>query len=70
MPTSRSPLAAARTGGAARPTIAGAEVLGGKQLSYNNILDLDAALGLALEFSEPVAVVVKHNNPLRRGDGR
>jgi phosphoribosylaminoimidazolecarboxamide formyltransferase/IMP cyclohydrolase len=46
-----------------RPAIAAAEVLGGKQLSYNNILDLDAALGLALEFIEPVAVVVKHNNP-------
>jgi phosphoribosylaminoimidazolecarboxamide formyltransferase/IMP cyclohydrolase len=47
----------------ARPTVAGAEVLGGKQLSYNNILDLDAALGLCLEFTQPVAVVVKHNNP-------
>jgi phosphoribosylaminoimidazolecarboxamide formyltransferase/IMP cyclohydrolase len=55
----RSPLATAST----RPTIAGAEVLGGKQLSYNNILDLDAALGLCLEFTEPAAVVVKHNNP-------
>src|SRR5439155_23761134 len=32
-------------------------------LSYNNILDLDAALGLCLEFTEPVAIVVKHNNP-------
>jgi phosphoribosylaminoimidazolecarboxamide formyltransferase/IMP cyclohydrolase len=56
----RSPLAST-TGN--RPTIAGAEVLGGKQLSYNNILDLDAALGLCLEFTEPAAVVVKHNNP-------
>jgi phosphoribosylaminoimidazolecarboxamide formyltransferase/IMP cyclohydrolase len=46
-----------------RPPIATAEVLGGKQLSYNNILDLDAALGLCLEFTEPAAVVVKHNNP-------
>jgi phosphoribosylaminoimidazolecarboxamide formyltransferase/IMP cyclohydrolase len=46
-----------------RPTIASAEVLGGKQLSYNNILDLDAALGLVLELDEPAAVVVKHNNP-------
>jgi len=46
-----------------RPTIATAEVLGGKQLSYNNILDLDAALGLVLEFTEPAAIVVKHNNP-------
>jgi len=56
----RTPLAATRS---QRPTIAGAEVLGGKQLSYNNILDLDAALGLALELAEPAAVVVKHNNP-------
>jgi phosphoribosylaminoimidazolecarboxamide formyltransferase / IMP cyclohydrolase len=56
----RSPLAASGQG---RPTIATAEVLGGKQLSYNNILDLDAALGLCLEFTEPAAVVVKHNNP-------
>ncbi len=56
----RSPLG---TSNANRPTIASAEVLGGKQLSYNNILDLDAALGLCLEFSEPAAVVVKHNNP-------
>ena len=56
----RSPLPRSSPG---RPTIAGAEVLGGKQLSYNNILDLDAALGLCLEFAEPAAVVVKHNNP-------
>ncbi|HVK71940.1 MAG TPA: bifunctional phosphoribosylaminoimidazolecarboxamide formyltransferase/IMP cyclohydrolase [Kofleriaceae bacterium] len=56
----RSPL---RGWPAARPTIAGAEVLGGKQLSYNNILDLDAALGLALELPGCAAVVVKHNNP-------
>jgi phosphoribosylaminoimidazolecarboxamide formyltransferase/IMP cyclohydrolase len=56
----RSPLVATRS---ARPTIAAAEVLGGKQLSYNNILDLDAALGLAIEFAEPAAVIVKHNNP-------
>jgi phosphoribosylaminoimidazolecarboxamide formyltransferase/IMP cyclohydrolase len=56
----RSPLPVTRS---ARPTIAGAEVLGGKQLSYNNILDLDAALGLALELTDPAAVIVKHNNP-------
>ena len=55
----RSPLPA----GPARPTVAAAEVLGGKQLSYNNILDLDAALGLCLELAPPAAVVVKHNNP-------
>lgn len=47
----------------AHPTIAAAEVLGGKALSYNNLLDLDAALSCVLEFSPPTAVVVKHNNP-------
>ncbi len=56
----RSPLATSQS---TRPTIATAEVLGGKLLSYNNILDLDAALGLCLELDEPAAVVVKHNNP-------
>jgi phosphoribosylaminoimidazolecarboxamide formyltransferase/IMP cyclohydrolase len=44
-------------------SIAGAEVLHGKELSYNNILDLDSALNLVREFAEPAAVVVKHNNP-------
>ena len=58
---SRSPLSG--SGASNRPTIASAEVLGGKQLSYNNILDLDAALGLCLELAAPAAVVVKHNNP-------
>ena len=46
------------------PTVAFSEVLQGKELSYNNILDLDAALGLVLEFSaRPAAVVIKHNTP-------
>jgi len=49
--------------GAARPTLATADVLQGKQLSYNNILDCDAALGLVLEFSAPTAVIIKHTNP-------
>jgi phosphoribosylaminoimidazolecarboxamide formyltransferase/IMP cyclohydrolase len=43
--------------------IASAEQLHGKELSYNNILDLDSALNLAREFTSPAAVVVKHNNP-------
>jgi phosphoribosylaminoimidazolecarboxamide formyltransferase / IMP cyclohydrolase len=47
----------------ARPGLASAEVLQGKQLSYNNILDCDAALGLCLEFTAPTAVVIKHTNP-------
>jgi phosphoribosylaminoimidazolecarboxamide formyltransferase / IMP cyclohydrolase len=35
----------------------------GKELSYTNLLDLDAAVRLALEFTEPAAVVIKHTNP-------
>ena len=45
------------------PSVPGAEVLNGKALSYNNIVDLDAALALAKEFAEPFAAVTKHNNP-------
>jgi phosphoribosylaminoimidazolecarboxamide formyltransferase/IMP cyclohydrolase len=46
-----------------RPSLARAEVLQGKELSYNNLLDLDAALACCLEFEEPAAVIVKHTNP-------
>jgi phosphoribosylaminoimidazolecarboxamide formyltransferase/IMP cyclohydrolase len=46
-----------------KDSVAGAEVLHGKELSYNNILDLDSALNLVREFDAPAAVVVKHNNP-------
>jgi phosphoribosylaminoimidazolecarboxamide formyltransferase/IMP cyclohydrolase len=35
----------------------------GKELSYTNLLDLDAALRVAVEFSEPTGVVIKHTNP-------
>ncbi len=35
----------------------------GKELSYTNLLDLDAALRIVLEFAEPAAVVIKHTNP-------
>jgi len=42
---------------------AGAEKLQGKELSYNNLVDLDAALRVALEFERPAGVVVKHTNP-------
>lgn len=45
------------------PSIAGAVQLAGKELSYNNILDLDAALALVREFAAPTVVIVKHNNP-------
>ena len=38
-------------------------MLHGKELSYNNILDLDSALNLVREFAGPTVVVLKHNNP-------
>src|SRR5574338_216296 len=46
-----------------RDGFAAAEVVQGKELSYTNLLDLDAAARLALEFSRPAAVVIKHTNP-------
>lgn len=35
----------------------------GKELSYNNLLDIDAALNLISDFSEPTVAIIKHNNP-------
>jgi phosphoribosylaminoimidazolecarboxamide formyltransferase/IMP cyclohydrolase len=43
--------------------IAGTEPFQGKQMSYNNYLDVNAGAGLIREFGEPAAVIVKHNNP-------
>ncbi|MFA5221917.1 MAG: bifunctional phosphoribosylaminoimidazolecarboxamide formyltransferase/IMP cyclohydrolase [Methanoregula sp.] len=43
--------------------VAGTEPLQGKQMSYNNYLDVNAGTGLLREFEEPTAVIVKHNNP-------
>ena len=45
------------------PSVANSEQLQGKQLSYNNLLDFDAALAIVMEFDDPTAVIVKHNNP-------
>jgi phosphoribosylaminoimidazolecarboxamide formyltransferase/IMP cyclohydrolase len=45
------------------PSIATGRQIHGRELSYNNVLDLDAALALVREFLEPAAVVVKHQNP-------
>lgn len=45
------------------------EQLHGKELSYNNILDLNAALSIISEFSETAAVILKHNNPCGAGTG-
>lgn len=44
-------------------SIASAEQIHGKELSYNNIKDADAALRIAQEFTAPVAVALKHMNP-------
>ena len=52
-----------RVAGASEPSVANAELLGGKQLSYNNLVDLDAAHALAKEFDAPFVAVTKHNNP-------
>jgi len=38
------------------------EQLNGKEVSYNNMLDIDAAIGLINEFSEPTFAILKHNN--------
>ena len=40
-----------------------ATILQGKELSYTNLLDLDAAARIVLEFAEPAAAVIKHTNP-------
>ncbi|MCO7175417.1 bifunctional phosphoribosylaminoimidazolecarboxamide formyltransferase/IMP cyclohydrolase [Sporolactobacillus kofuensis] len=50
-------------------TIAAAKQLHGKELSYNNIRDADAALGIVKEFKQPAAVAVKHMNPCGIGIG-
>jgi phosphoribosylaminoimidazolecarboxamide formyltransferase/IMP cyclohydrolase len=49
--------------GLAHPCLATAQPLHGKELSFNNLLDLDSALGLVREFNVPAAAVIKHNNP-------
>ena len=43
--------------------LAAAKQLQGKELSYNNFVDLEAARSLAAEFKNPAAVIIKHNNP-------
>ncbi|MBV9709436.1 MAG: bifunctional phosphoribosylaminoimidazolecarboxamide formyltransferase/IMP cyclohydrolase, partial [Ktedonobacteraceae bacterium] len=44
-------------------TVADAEVLHGKELSFNNLLDLDAALAAAQSFTAPTVAIIKHTNP-------
>lgn len=54
---------------AAPGTIASAQQLHGKELSYNNINDADAALSIVKEYSQPAIVAVKHMNPCGVGIG-
>ncbi len=49
--------------GAGEHTLARAEQLQGKELSYNNILDTDSCWSAVREFEEPACVIVKHTNP-------
>jgi phosphoribosylaminoimidazolecarboxamide formyltransferase / IMP cyclohydrolase len=51
------------------PQMANWQVHQGKELSYTNLLDLDAALRIALEFTEPAATVIKHTNPCGTATG-
>ncbi|MGH9667841.1 MAG: bifunctional phosphoribosylaminoimidazolecarboxamide formyltransferase/IMP cyclohydrolase, partial [Bryobacteraceae bacterium] len=50
--------------------IAAAQQLQGKELSYNNLVDLDAAWQLILEFEETAAAVIKHTNPCGCAEGQ
>ena len=52
-----------RDGRSAGRGLAWARQIQGKELSYNNLLDLEAALRLAGEFTEPTAAIIKHTNP-------
>ena len=47
----------------AEPSVASARQLHGKELSFNNILDIHAALEIVKDFEEPTAAIIKHNNP-------
>lgn len=52
------------------PTLLRAEVLAGKELSYNNFGDLDACLDMLLDFNQPFACVLKHANPCGAAVGK
>ena len=50
--------------------VANGHQLQGKELSYNNIVDLQAAWDLAQEFEEPVCAIIKHTNPCGTATGK
>ena len=52
-----------RTHTSPEPCAAWANQLNGQELSYNNILDLEAAIEIVKDFSEPACAIIKHNNP-------
>ena len=49
--------------------VAGAKQLQGKELSFNNLVDLDACWELAQEFDEPMVAIIKHTNPCGAATG-
>ena len=48
------------------PNVTNTKVLQGKQLSYNNIIDTDAALEIVKDYEKPAAAIIKHTNPCGR----
>lgn len=56
-------------GGQAPNGVAAVEIFGGKQLSFNNLLDLDIALRLPREFACPTVSILKHTTPCGVGNG-
>jgi phosphoribosylaminoimidazolecarboxamide formyltransferase/IMP cyclohydrolase len=50
-------------------SVAAARKIQGKELSFNNILDLDSAWRLVTEFHDPTCVIIKHTNPCGTGQG-
>jgi phosphoribosylaminoimidazolecarboxamide formyltransferase/IMP cyclohydrolase len=55
--------------GSGRPGVAAARQLQGKELSYNNLADADAALELVAEFDRPAIAIIKHANPCGVAEG-
>jgi phosphoribosylaminoimidazolecarboxamide formyltransferase/IMP cyclohydrolase len=59
----QQPAAFYREGGSIEGTIAAARQLQGKELSFNNLLDADAALQIIRSFAAPTVAILKHSNP-------
>lgn len=54
----------------AGPGVASAKQLHGKELSFNNIVDVEAAYAIVNEFTDPAATIIKHTNPCGTGIGK